>query len=885
MSVLTRLTVRNLRLNRKRTIVTIIGIILSGAMICGVASLVASFQDMLIRSAELTDGKQHATFEDVPYEGISAIADHAFTKTAMLSRDVGAARLEGVKHEHRPYLFILAYDAEAFRHLPLTLREGRFPEREGEIVVSEELLSHGGAALRIGDTFTVEVGQRIDEQGVRLGHLPLTATETLAVERTETYTVTGIIERPHFQSYDQPGYTAVAFLEAGSLRPGDLTDVSIVAANPRKIYEMVPKLAGLAGASAYQYNSELLRWMGITNNAGLSDTIETIGLIITLLVVVGSVSVIYNAFAISVNERKKQFGMLASVGATRRQIRSMVFLEGLLLGIIGIPIGIASGIGGIAVTLEVVNRVMEDSFLNSGVNMRLVVVPGAIWSSVFFIALTILISAWLPAVRASRVSPIEAIRLTADLRIEGRKLRTSRLTRRLFGIEGELALKNLKRNRKRYRATVFSLFISIVLYVSFSSFMKYGFISSELYYKQADYDFAVEAQDLAWEAKKDYYRQVAALDAVEESVIVRSMYAEVRGLTRGQFSEYVQRRYLDHDDPGIRGMFGDEAAGYRILFRIVAVDEAAFTAYAERLGLDPDAYRDPDHPAGILVNLNKTRYPSIAEFAPLAVEAGTTLTLENFPYDDYFGKLHLPMTVGAVTDQVPLGVGFSDTASIVNLIVAEPWFDAMRAQILERVPSAPEIAESVERLLNQAELFVTVREGTDRRAFVEQVEAMGTGPYAGMNVFVVDPKEVVREMNRTRTVIAIFLYGFVSLIALIGVTNIFNTISTNVALRRREFAMLKSVGLTPAGFNRMLNYECIFYGVRALLFGLPVGVAISFWMYRSIGNIIEFGFTLPWTEILVCTGAVFAVVFATMLQASARLKKENIVDALKEENL
>jgi len=162
---------------------------------------------------------------------------------------------------------------------------------------------------------------------------------------------------------------------------------------------------------------------------------------------------------------------------------------------------------------------------------------------------------------------------------------------------------------------------------------------------------------------------------------------------------------------------------------------------------------------------------------------------------------------------------------------------------------------------------------------------MGTGPYAGMNVFVVDPKEVVREMNRTRTVIAIFLYGFVSLIALIGVTNIFNTISTNVALRRREFAMLKSVGLTPAGFNRMLNYECIFYGVRALLFGLPVGVAISFWMYRSIGNIIEFGFTLPWTEILVCTGAVFAVVFATMLQASARLKKENIVDALKEENL
>jgi putative ABC transport system permease protein len=884
MNVLTRLTVRNLRLNRKRTIVTIIGIILSGAMICGVASLVASFQDMAVRSTELTDGKHHASFLDVPYEGIAAITDHAFTKTAMLSRDVGAARLEGLKNTNKPYLFIKAYDAEAFKHFPLTLRKGRFPEREGEIAVSEEMLRSGGAAFQVGDTFTVEVGRRID-QGVLLGEAPLTNTETLEAEGTFTYTVTGIIERPRFQPYALPGYTAIAFLEADRLKPDDRVNVSIVSVNPKKIYEKAPEMAELAGASEVVYNSELLRWMGVTNNPGVRDTLETIGLIITLLVMVGSVSVIYNAFAISVNERKKQFGMLASIGATKRQIRSMVFLEGLILGIIGIPIGIASGIGGIAVTLEAVNRLMEDSFFGTGVEMRLVVLPAYIWTSVFFIALTILISAWLPAVRASRVSPIEAIRLTTDIQIKGRKLRTSKLARRLFGVEGELALKNLKRNRRRYRATIFSLFISIVLYVSFSSFMNYGFITRDLYYDELEFDFSVDSPELEWEQKRQYYRQVSELDAVEDFAVVRSLYAAVHGLEREQFSDYVQRNYLDADDPDRRLAFSEELGGYSIGIRLVNVGDAAFKAYAERLGLDPDAFRNPEDPRAILVNRNKTVYPTIAEFTPLNIRAGDSITLEDFLYDDEYGKMRLPITIGAVTDQVPFGVGLSPSVSMANLIVSEEWFDSVSRQILEKARSNPEVAKSVADSLNQAVLYLTVKDGTDRRAFAEQIEAIAMSQYAGANVYVLDPEQIVQEIKRTKTVISIFLYGFVSLIALIGVTNIFNTISTNVALRRREFAMLKSVGLTPAGFSRMLNYECIFYGVRALLFGLPVSIAISAWMYGSIGNVFDFGFTLPWKEILICVGAVFVIVFATMLQSSAKLKKENIVDALRDENL
>ena len=106
-----------------------------------------------------------------------------------------------------------------------------------------------------------------------------------------------------------------------------------------------------------------------------------------------------------------------------------------------------------------------------------------------------------------------------------------------------------------------------------------------------------------------------------------------------------------------------------------------------------------------------------------------------------------------------------------------------------------------------------------------------------------------------------------------------------MALRRREFAMLKSVGLTPKGFNRMINYESIFYGLKALLYGLPVSVLISIWMYNAFGNKFGFAFVLPWKEILVCIAAVFVIVFITMIHAGAKLKNDNIIDALKEENL
>jgi len=873
MNVLSQLTLRNLRLNRRRTIVTIIGIILAGAMICGVATLVASFQDVMIRTTAKTDGSHHATFEQVRYENSKYITEHANTETSMLTRDVGFARLEGLSNPDKPYLVISAYDGPAFSHLPVNLISGRYPSEADEIILAEDVNLNGGLDIAIDETLTLDVGQRMDD-GVLLSEEPLSETEALTSELTRTYTVTGFFERPWYMSYSVPGYMAITYLDKSELAPDTFVDVSITTKKPRHIYDTGRELVATSQAASISYNSDLLRWMGITNNRELGDIFETIGLIVIILVVIGSVSVIYNAFAISVSERKKQFGMLSSVGATGRQIRLMVFFEALVLGLIGIPVGILSGIGGIWVTIEVINKLMPGSFMRSGTELQLVVLPSSIIVSIVFIALTIFLSAFIPARRAARISPIDAIRLTTDIQFKGRQLRTSRLTRRLFGIEGELALKNLKRQRKRYRATVFSLFISIVLYVSFSSFMTYGFSSSDLYYTERGYDISVRKyDDSTHEEKLNLYTKVAEMDAVEQYAIVRYQDLITSEIDESMFSSYVREQFIESHNEELRSLYMryDEKGIHPFLqVFLVSIGSDAFAAYADELQLDVADYLDADHPRGILINSNRIQYPMLAEYEPMNVQPGASLNLQDYDHHDGTEPYRFELEIGAVSTIFPYGV--EPSGPHVQVIVSEEVYESIH-------PWLHEMSQT-----NNAVLYMEVEEGADHQALVNQIEDMGARLSPG-GLYIHDTKISQESARNTRTVISIFLYGFVTLIALIGVTNIFNTISTNVALRRREFAMLKSVGMTPAGFSRMLNYECIFYGLKSLLYGLPVSILISWWMYSSMTGLFGFSFILPWKEIAICVVSVFLIVFITMLQSSSRLKKENIIDALKAENL
>lgn len=449
MNVLNRLTLRYLRLNRTRTLVTVIGVILSAAMFSAVTTFAVSLQQGLIRSSIALYGDWEGSLDNIPYTTAEKAAQDEEIASSYLIRHEGYALLEGCQNADKPYLAVEALDSTALTSLPIHLTEGRLPESEDEIVISQHISENGGVYFHVGDTLTLQVGRRLTEDGYTFWqNTPYdpVALEQLDGTQTRTYTVVGVMERPSFEPYSAPGYTVVTRLPDGSASGDDTVSLYLHLEHPRRIFTSLPQLAETYGCSdsSVSYNKNVLRMQGIGSD-NFMNTYLSLAAILIALIVIGSVSLIYNAFAISVSERSRQFGMLSGVGATSRQIRRTVFFEAFVVGALGIPLGIGAGIGGIGITLYCLrDSLSHTGLLNQGESLELAVSFPSVLLAALLCLITILLSAWIPARRAGRQSAIDAIRQTDDVHIRPRQVKTSPISRRLFGFEGELALKNFR---------------------------------------------------------------------------------------------------------------------------------------------------------------------------------------------------------------------------------------------------------------------------------------------------------------------------------------------------------------------------------------------------------------------------------------------------------
>ena len=492
MNILTTYTLKYLRLNRKRTAVTILGVILSAALICGVFLLGVSFQKVMIDHEIFMSGNWHAQFHAVPYAKAKYITENSAVQTAMLSASLGSATY-GSHNTVRPYLYVTAYDALSFQNHSIQLISGRFPQNGDELLISPVMIRDSGLSLKPGSTLQLAFGQRnipdYDERVKAWGgeeYVALQDGETFTPSVSKTYTVVGVMAPLPDETGMPAAFPALTYLDPAQLAAADKVDISILARDPRSISTSAPEMAKSAGLEvntgpdgqpakeSISYNEDLLPWLGASGRSNYVRSFLLIMAVLIALIVCGSALLIYNAFAISIGERKKQFGMFASVGATSAQIRRIVLTEAGVIAAIGIPLGILGAIAGVAILVKLTQGIVSQLILDAEQGLPLVVSPLVIGLTVLFSAATILLSAWIPARRAARVSPIDAIRQSGEIQ-EGKplNLRTSPLIRRVFGFEGELALKSLQRDRKKYLTTLLSLMISIILFVAFNALMLY----------------------------------------------------------------------------------------------------------------------------------------------------------------------------------------------------------------------------------------------------------------------------------------------------------------------------------------------------------------------------------------------------------------------------
>lgn len=951
MNLMKTLTLKNLKLNRKRTIVTIVGIILATALLSALVTLVSSFQYSMIEYQKQKDGDFHVKFSGVKMSELSEFKNNRNIESTFETMGMGFAKLDGCKNEDKPYAYVMATDEAGFEKGCFNLIEGRMAKNEDEIVIPRHLRTNGRIDIKVGDEITLDIGKRYDSstesviwENIAYEHEAETLTDTV----TKQYKVVGIMERPGYgmEDYSAAGYTFVTYsnelaaIDNGTKSEASEADTTLTVysrytqkalrnkdAVTADIIGVDEKLFAKANNSSVEMSAEESdRFLKEMENAkydiyinrflisyecvfpidGTFKALFTVATVVALIIILTSVYCIKNSFNISITEKIRQYGMLASVGATRRQIKSSVKTEAAMLGVVGIPVGTMSGILASLILVKVVNA-LSAGWLNFALSFH-TSLPALILAVILSIA-TIYFSATGSARRAAKVTPLEAIRNTKEIKIKSAKLKTPAIIGRIWGIGGVISYKNIKRNKKKYRTTVTSIVICSVTFIVISYFMSMAFSVVGMSYASADYNIGINMS-----YKKDIHidieklsKLVSGIEGVDDYLVGAGYDFDVdKPEYTKEYGEYCRQLYDDSEDVSQ-------------MFLITVLDDKSYDKYASDAGIKNAAA------GAILVNKgtfdvyneNSSKYVK-KEMELYKYKAGDTIECGYNVYDDASSddnaaegdtesstddnnavegdtesgtednsgyvdeetinngvRKTVDVTIVGVTDKVPTGYkGYGNTTL---LFMNQKGFESLWAD----GKSGNELKPG-----HASYSAYVVAENADEYQDTFEKETEGNPEYSQISFYVSNLDKQMRDEKSLFTLLGVFAYGLIVVIALIGITNIINTLSTGMELRSREFATLRSIGMTDKQFAGMVRLESVFISVKALVIGVPLGILISYllcvMMNRMDDAII---YEPPYKAIILCIVVVIMLIYAIMKLSMTKLRHNNIIETIKNENL
>lgn len=914
MKLIRHLTWQNMKHSKTRTIVTLLGIILSAAMFTAVTTMGVSFRAYMVEGEVAENGDYFLCYNYGTMEDLQKLRqEKAVTKLGTVNT-IGYTRFQ-YEIDNRSVddtLIIGAGNREFFEMVPIELVEGRPPETGSELVITgavQEYLRESGQPSEIGAQITLPVAVSYEAENLEL---PVSGTPY-----EKTFTIVGVSEYVQYFNDNQLDLSSMLTFDDGSEK--GIWGRFFVKSDPKDAYTLADKPYG----PSTTVNQDLLDCYGVTKYYSINDLITTFAAILIGIIMAGSVTLIYNAFSISVSERTKQFGLLSSVGATRKQIRQSVFTEAVVLSAAGIPLGIFSGYVGIAITLKLTHGLVDDLLWTATKHDIILKAVPSIPAFVLagLVALvTVLISAWLPARRATKVTPIAAIRQTQEFKVPKHGIRAGKLSQKVFGLPTALARKYYTVNKRKYRATIVSLTISMVLFVVAGSFVQRLNTTAQEEANLDNFDFEIVVES---EAQVDQLRTHPAL---KDSALVFHSPSVQAMIPEEDFADGYKTVW---ETAAQKYHYKESISSKRI--RIEYLEDRVLRDFLTKQGLDPAQYLDSDDPLALVTNAQLTTYQYNENGRPIDRQQCS----EQIFQDDVD-------TVTLIPRQIPDGVSnrlkrvannefhmLSDGTIILSVLVPpEPedhtgndqWYeievrpmgDGVHYAYYIRDPetgipeTGPVDIVSVKRSqlhlgASIQELPMGIRQNTDYdtvtvilplSSAVDEMESVSlmatTSDYEEFLSFLedegfyfVDQLEWQMQYRDYITMIRIFSYGFIALISLICICNVFNTISTNIALRRKDFGMLRSVGMKNSEINRMMAFECLQYGVKATLWGVPLSILSSLLIARLIDMA---DFTLPVFSIVIAAGCIFVTVFITMFYAVSKLKKQNLMEAIRSES-
>ena len=904
MSIFTKLTQRYLSKNKTRTIVTLIGIIVSMALFTAVIEGAYSGYQFLKNREIAVTGEWQVIMNDVNDEGLEEAKTNKQIEKYENVYTLGWAEVAN-ENDGKPYLLVQSLGDTEHALFPINLVSGRMPEKEDEILLPENFIANAKEKYQVGDTITLETGQRFIEKEQLSENTPYQEKESLKNTTKHTFTIVGIMERLPFEieEFSCPGYTCIT--------NGFHTDnqkLFLTIHSPSKMQDFLMRQTI---SDSYVPHSDLLRFYGAFKASGERSVLIGLTTVLVLLIAYGSISLIYNSFSISISERIRQFGIMRSIGASNRQIRRMVLFEAFLLAIIGIVLGIIVGCVGIGVTLAWVQNNFIVNITNKvGLGLRLVISPLPILIAVLICLVTTIVAAYIPAYKAIHKSAIEAIRQSDEIIIKPNEVKTSKLTQKLFGFAGVMATKNFKRNKRKYRSTILSLALSVILFISAASLTQYV---SRMLLIQSSNDHKMNVMYNVYTDEQENvdqrFNMIKAIPEIQNIAITQKIFDVV----------YIQRNYIASEywtaenQQYLRRI--KDAVGVNV--ELIFVDDDTFHNLCKQNKIDSSSYFDETNPKGLLYNHVIQQF--IREDKAIARDVSVIDTDANnvpmfvreYKEIEGYASLHEPYIKDGKQYYLFYPIEYiEEMKGYENLDLRKAKLYPVEeididiplvagAQIKENLFT---LSRNTMQLIYPRSMATTLFTNTDTN-YIKRLSNPEIGIQTDNHAIVTQKLEKIKKDNgwsadqiydfdRERQnnrmfilVINVFSYGFILLIGVISIANVFNTISTNIILRRKEFAMLRSVGMSEKGFQRMLNYECLIYGGRSLAIGLPISFIFSFFIHYVINQMVQVDYFIPYISVLFAIAMVFVVVFITMLYTTRKIRRNNVIEELRIENI
>ena len=604
------------------------------------------------------------------------------------------------------------------------------------------------------------------------------------------------------------------------------------------------------------FNESLLRLLGASAYDNINKTLLLVVGLVASLVIIATIATIYNSFSIAISERKKQFGILNSIGATKSQVMKLVFLEGFLVSIVGIPIGLLSGTIAIDIVFKVIKTFFKTSVFGE-LELRVVFSPVVLISSTIIILLTIFISAIIPAINAAKISPLEAIKNSSNLKVG--KIKSSKLVKKIFKTEGELAYKNLRRNKGKFRITLFSLIISIVIFISFNGFIDMFIETNQINYGTITNDLTLYENKLfTKEEVQNTINELKKINGIKDIAIDKgynlNVHVDEKNINKDLKKSLKQSGYVDMDNSTYNFINSRLSTPGDFSISNIKLSEGKFdkeTAKAENgVILVRYSYQESLAKKGKVVLTN--------------YKVGDTLncTITSYDYDGNESEKEVKLKILAITDEILTG----------NKQYPQTSFGVVAYDDLIHSLSIKDDESS------SNSYYVATNQEKSTRDEVKKVAEENS-------LSVIDSIDEAQKLEQTMNVMKIFVYGFIVVISLVSVTNIINTISTNINLRKREFAIIKSIGVTPQGFKKMIYMESILYGILSLLYGIPIGICMNVLMNKILEGVITVQTLIPYKAILICVVAIFIITFIASYIPLKKISKENIIDNIRQESI